>query len=265
MSFTFVLVLAVNGNIANFHVYELDCGDPARRGMRGQENRDSDHRPVFLQRWHPRILSPVCCKALCRHASHVSNMSDSMSSTPTSEASTKVDLDAGQSYDDHKGFHRRAWWRAKHVTVSRDIFAFLVAFRILNALSTRTFFQPDEYFQSLEPAWKIAFGEDGGAWITWVGLRRFVALQSSSWLTGIIGMEAPPQILDSSIPFRWRLLAFRKARRCGTCLTILPSRALGGSTKSHTSPCRCAGRLLYLEAWRKSVRARQPTSMGFCT
>jgi hypothetical protein len=32
----------------------------------------------------------------------------------------------------------------------------------------KTFFQPDEYFQSLEPAWQIAFGEDQGAWITWV-------------------------------------------------------------------------------------------------
>ena len=48
------------------------------------------------------------------------------------------------------------------------VFAFLIAFRILNALSVRTFFQPDEYFQSLEPAWALAFGEDRGAWITWV-------------------------------------------------------------------------------------------------
>lgn len=50
-----------------------------------------------------------------------------------------------------------------------NIFLFLVAFRILNALAVRTFFQPDEFFQSLEPAWQIAFGKDQGAWITWVG------------------------------------------------------------------------------------------------
>ncbi|KAH8700276.1 putative mannosyltransferase [Talaromyces proteolyticus] len=49
----------------------------------------------------------------------------------------------------------------------RNILLFLVAFRILNALSVRTFFQPDEFFQSLEPAWQAAFGQDSGAWITW--------------------------------------------------------------------------------------------------
>ncbi|KAK8180320.1 Alg9-like mannosyltransferase family-domain-containing protein [Phyllosticta capitalensis] len=43
----------------------------------------------------------------------------------------------------------------------------LLALRILNALTTRTFFQPDEYFQALEPAWQMAFGEASGAWITW--------------------------------------------------------------------------------------------------
>ena len=50
---------------------------------------------------------------------------------------------------------------------SRDILLFLIAFRILNALSIKTFFQPDEFFQSLEPAWEWTFGADSGAWITW--------------------------------------------------------------------------------------------------
>lgn len=44
----------------------------------------------------------------------------------------------------------------------------LIAFRFVNALSIATFFQPDEYFQALEPAWEIAFGGQSGAWITWV-------------------------------------------------------------------------------------------------
>lgn len=44
----------------------------------------------------------------------------------------------------------------------------LVAFRVLNALVVRTFFQPDEFYQSLEPAWQLAFGEGQGAWLTWV-------------------------------------------------------------------------------------------------
>jgi phosphatidylinositol glycan class B len=53
---------------------------------------------------------------------------------------------------------------------SQRVFLFLVAFRIFNALSLRTFFQPDEYYQSLEPAWQLAFGPDSGAWMTWVPL-----------------------------------------------------------------------------------------------
>lgn len=48
------------------------------------------------------------------------------------------------------------------------VFALLLAFRIVNALTLRTFFQPDEFFQSLEPAWQLAFGESSNAWITWV-------------------------------------------------------------------------------------------------
>ncbi|KAI5238502.1 hypothetical protein E4T43_07417 [Aureobasidium subglaciale] len=53
-----------------------------------------------------------------------------------------------------------------------NVICFLFAFRICNALLIRTFFQPDEYFQSLEPAWDIAFGHSGGAWITWEWRER---------------------------------------------------------------------------------------------
>lgn len=49
-----------------------------------------------------------------------------------------------------------------------DVFAFFLVLRFINALYLRTFFQPDEYFQALEPAWSIAFGRDSGAWLTWV-------------------------------------------------------------------------------------------------
>jgi phosphatidylinositol glycan class B len=48
------------------------------------------------------------------------------------------------------------------------VFSLLLSLRIVNSLVIRTFFQPDEYFQSLEPAWRLAFGGDSGAWITWV-------------------------------------------------------------------------------------------------
>jgi phosphatidylinositol glycan class B len=55
----------------------------------------------------------------------------------------------------------------------KDIIALLIGFRVVNALSISTFFQPDEYFQALEPAWQIAFGSQSGAWITWVRWRLF--------------------------------------------------------------------------------------------
>ncbi|KAJ4365237.1 glycosylphosphatidylinositol anchor biosynthesis [Neocucurbitaria cava] len=47
------------------------------------------------------------------------------------------------------------------------VFSLLLALRIVNALTLRTFFQPDEFFQSLEPAWQLAFGQTSNAWITW--------------------------------------------------------------------------------------------------
>ncbi|KAK9583033.1 glycosylphosphatidylinositol anchor biosynthesis [Aspergillus fumigatus] len=51
--------------------------------------------------------------------------------------------------------------------LATNILLSLIAFRLVNAFTVRTFFQPDEFFQSLEPAWQIAFGENQGAWITW--------------------------------------------------------------------------------------------------
>jgi hypothetical protein len=53
---------------------------------------------------------------------------------------------------------------------SLDIFQYIVGLRILTAFTTNTFFQPDEYLQSLEPAWHTVFGENSGAWTTWVPL-----------------------------------------------------------------------------------------------
>src|SRR5438309_920987 len=54
--------------------------------------------------------------------------------------------------------------------LANDVFAASVFLRFVNAILVATFFQPDEYFQSLEPAWDIAFGAESGAWITWVSL-----------------------------------------------------------------------------------------------
>ncbi|KAI0481190.1 glycosyltransferase family 22 protein [Xylariaceae sp. FL0804] len=50
---------------------------------------------------------------------------------------------------------------------AREALAVVFAFRCINAFCVRTFFQPDEYFQALEPAWQMVFGTDSGAWMTW--------------------------------------------------------------------------------------------------
>ena len=69
---------------------------------------------------------------------------------------------------------RTAQLRSAESSIAGIIFVSLLAFRIFNALAIRTFFQPDEYYQALEPAWKLAAGPDSGAWITWVSLSIFI-------------------------------------------------------------------------------------------
>ncbi|KXJ97457.1 Alg9-like mannosyltransferase family-domain-containing protein [Microdochium bolleyi] len=43
----------------------------------------------------------------------------------------------------------------------------IFSIRCINAFACRTFFQPDEYYQALEPAWQMVFGPASGAWLTW--------------------------------------------------------------------------------------------------
>ncbi|KLJ12898.1 phosphatidylinositol glycan, class B [Blastomyces silverae] len=90
----------------------------------------------------------------------------------TSTRSRKVVLSATDNEYDSGSMTPRPRARASprrriDSSTPQNILLFLIAFRALNALCVRTFFQPDEYFQSLEPAWQIAFGGDSGAWITW--------------------------------------------------------------------------------------------------
>jgi phosphatidylinositol glycan class B len=55
------------------------------------------------------------------------------------------------------------------ITIARnhDTWVLIIFVRMLNAITICTFFQPDEYYQALEPAWALAFGKDSGAWMTW--------------------------------------------------------------------------------------------------
>jgi phosphatidylinositol glycan class B len=64
---------------------------------------------------------------------------------------------------------------------ARETLAIIFAVRFVNALTVRTFFQPDEYFQALEPAWQILYGDNSGAWITWVRNITLTAPRMTSW------------------------------------------------------------------------------------
>ncbi len=81
-----------------------------------------------------------------------------------------------------------------------DILSVLLFFRFVNALCVRTFFQPDEYFQALEPAWDMAFGNNSGAWLTWVpypDLTPFPLRRASHTLTP--ARDAPPRNGNTSL------------------------------------------------------------------
>jgi hypothetical protein len=74
---------------------------------------------------------------------------------------------------------RKAYHTAYYEYQRRDMMYLFIILRFINAITIRTFFQPDEYFQSLEPAWEMAFGASSGAWITWVGIPSSIPLNYS--------------------------------------------------------------------------------------
>ncbi|GME48944.1 glycosyltransferase family 22 protein [Neofusicoccum parvum] len=87
------------------------------------------------------------------------------------------------------------------------VFLLLLALRILNALTTRTFFQPDEYFQSLEPAWQMAFGGRSGAWITWEWKNQLRSSLHPALFAGVLaGVSAISGICSTPLALRAELL-----------------------------------------------------------
>lgn len=85
---------------------------------------------------------------------------------------------------------------AVHQQLAKDVLTFVIALRFLNALCVATFFQPDEYFQALEPAWQIAFGHESGAWITWV--RIFLHFLGKPNTKTQPGMAVPATVIAAS-------------------------------------------------------------------
>jgi GPI mannosyltransferase 3 len=93
-----------------------------------------------------------------------------MSSTSSEASPSSSAINGDEKHrKKHKSRSKEAVKNALQSALAQDILLFLIAFRILNAFTIQTFFQPDEYFQALEPAWQLAFGKNSGAWITWVG------------------------------------------------------------------------------------------------
>jgi hypothetical protein len=90
-----------------------------------------------------------------------------MSSNPT--PATKGEAREEQPFD-FAGHHDNHVHDLVNRQTVKDVFWLLVVFRFVNSLCMKTFFQPDEYFQVLEPAWQMAFGAESGAWITWVSI-----------------------------------------------------------------------------------------------
>ena len=109
----------------------------------------------------------------------------SSASSELSQASTKAGNEDNSGSDKHKSLQalKRV---AQSAATGQNVLFFLIAFRILNALTVRTFFQPDEYYQTLEPAWEFAFGQDSGAWITWVSRIRDAETSADCWTVTLI-------------------------------------------------------------------------------
>jgi hypothetical protein len=144
------------------------------------------------------------------------------------------------------------------------VFALLVAFRIVNALTLRTFFQPDEFFQSLEPAWQLAFGEASGACITWVNALSILHVVVGCLLTMRAGVENAVALVPASSAIRCRLSPR------GLCCVLLSldatsqSRAAAGDAQGDTSNLRGLARLLHMENRGKGLWPPQPYRARYC-
>lgn len=101
------------------------------------------------------------------------------------------------------------------------VFALLLALRTVNAWTLRSFFQPDEFFQSLEPAWQLAFGDTAHACITWVNFAPLPLMSlSSQW-----HQEWRTQLRSSLHPALFAAVYRVAAHLAGLCGLTLAARA----------------------------------------
>lgn len=119
----------------------------------------------------------------------------------------------------------------------QHVLLLLIGLRLFNALTLRTFFQPDEYYQALEPAWWFAFGDGAGAWITWVRCLRTQIMQAND----VIGMEAPFTFSTSSCLVRLRVSKYRLVLKNRWYIIHRKCSHSACCTKDRISCCCCFG------------------------
>ncbi|BGP72901.1 glycosylphosphatidylinositol anchor biosynthesis [Rhodotorula toruloides] len=121
-------------------------------------------------------------------------------------------------------------------------FLLALPLRLLSALLSRAFFQPDEYYQSLEPAYSLVFGPDAGAYETWEWRVRLES-EGGWWEGGKGGIRSPLGVVVSAGVYwvlkragwdhgEWMVLAPRLAQACiaasmDVAFVRLSSRILG--------------------------------------
>lgn len=127
----------------------------------------------------------------------------------------------------------------------------LIALRLANAFLIQTFFQPDEYYQSLEPAWQIAFGDDSGALVTWVCHWHD---HSRAVLMIRKGMEAAITVISAPLSLRRSLQVGCRSGDAAPSERARSRRALTGRAQSTPSTHRRVDGLLCMVAQRRNSR-----------
>ena len=136
---------------------------------------------------------------------------------------------------------------------ANDVWWALLVFRFMNSLLVWTFFQPDEYFQSLEPAWDMAFGPQSRAWITWACAHFpfFILLDSNDTL--YTGMASSTSLIIASSIVCCRLLCAQQSTGAFGLLPTVPSYHPHQAAKYRARCICCICRLLYVEDGRETV------------
>lgn len=84
--------------------------------------------------------------------------------------------------------------------ISRQWILFGIVLRVFVALFTRSYFQPDEYFQALEPAHKYVFGYGHLTW-EWVNPKPLRSMLYPAlnvpvyWLLKVSGLDVYPSLV----------------------------------------------------------------------